>query len=164
MSVPARARSFSRRASAAERYQAKGSLGTSWSARSISLRAAAGIAERDLGAGAVEMDLAAQLVGEVGGQQGGVERGQRPRAVARRRARHCRPGPRNRRGARSFARFGLARRLLEGGRRRRPALERGESEAEALARGEAAALLAPGIGGGDRAFGIGADPASVQAR
>ena len=125
--------------------------------RAVELAARGGrIAERDLGAGAVEMDLAAQLVGEVGGQQGGIERGQRPRALARRHPGIAGLDPEI--GAAGvIGGFGLARRLLERGRRRPPALERGQSEAEALARGEAAAFAPPGVRRRHRALGVGAD-------
>ena len=82
MSVRARAALLSRRASAAERYQAKGSAGTSCSARSRSVRARPALADRDLGAGAIEMRLAAQLLAEIGRGQRRIQRLQRARRLA----------------------------------------------------------------------------------
>ena len=125
--------------------------------RMIDLGARRGeIAERDLGAAAVEMDLAAQLLAEARAEQGRVEIGHRLGAVAVREPGIGGLDPEI--GATRVVRgFRLARGLLEGGGGRRPALQRRQSEAEALPRRQPAALYAPGIGGVDRGFGVGAD-------
>ena len=83
MSVSARARLFSRRASAAERYQAK-RVGRDQLQRPVDLRR--GRRRHRSGAtqsaGAVEMDLAAQGIGEVRRGERGVERLQRAGRIA----------------------------------------------------------------------------------
>jgi hypothetical protein len=147
MSARARGKSFTRRARAAERYQPKGSPATSAGGGEI--------VQRDIGAGAVEVDLAAKLGGEARRGKRGVQRaaclgglaGGDPGIAALHPKIHA---------ALVLAYFGLAGGILEHGGGCGPAPGRRISETEAMAGVEASALQPPFVGRGDAALGSGA--------
>jgi len=157
MSAWARTRSLARRASAAERYQAKPSDGARRQRLIDVLAGDIGMAQSDLGAGAVRARPRRAL------DRPDLARPKRRRNPATRatagprRARHCPPAPGNRRG-------GCRRPLRPRARRSRkrvPAAGQSASatkcEAEAFARRRAAARVEPGIGRIDRLVRIAAD-------